>query len=170
MDLMNERNSIIMMIIIGLIALAFPIVPLATQGILLAVIIFLIALVLLLKGLFALSKSKLLGASAIIVAVLCFILCYELLFNTLLVSNIINLIIYLLGILVIIFGLIALISGKFSVFSAVGLSVIIFAFITALGGFLLNNPRILGAVIGIWLIVSAILSLFTDPYKNYIEI
>ena len=170
MELMNERNSAIMMIIIGIIALAFPTVPVATLGILLAVIVFLIAMVLLIKGILSFSDTKILAGSSIILAILCFVFCYELLFNPQLVSDLISILIYLFGLLIIIFGLIALIGGRFTIFSAVGLSIILFGIITVLVGVFLKDPQILGGVIGVWLIISGILSLFTDHNKNYIDV
>jgi len=170
MELTNERNSAILMIIIGIIALAFPTVPVSTMGILMAIIVFIIALVLLIKGALGYSNSKILGIAAIILAILCLVFCYELVFNSQLVSNLISIIIYIFGLLIILSGLIALITKKFAIFSAVGLSIMIFGIITILVGVFLKDPQILGGVIGIWLIISGLLSLFTDHHKNYIEI
>ena len=170
MDLMNERNSAILMIIIGIIALAFPTTPVATLGIILAIIVFLIAIALIIRGAIEFSNTRLLGGASIILGILCLILGYELAFNPPFVANLISVIIYILGLLIIIAGVASLVMGRFTAFSAVGLSTILFGIITILVGFFVNDPRILGGVIGVWLIISGVLSLFTDPNKNYIDV
>lgn len=171
MEFLNEKTTPILMIIMGLIALAFPTVPLTTVGILFAVIVFILALILFIKGSIGLSDNKILGASAIILGIICVLLCYELLTNSSFVSDLLSLLIYLFGLVVIIYGFFTLISGRYYVpFSLVGLSTIIFGIITIIVGVFLNNPQILGAVIGVWLVIAGVLYLFTDNNKNFINV
>lgn len=167
----DDKITAILMIIVGIIALAFPMVSTATIGLLLGFIFLLVAIGLFIKGGMELPISRILGICSIIVAIICLLFSYELIFNPSVVSAFISIIIYIIGAILIVFGIFALITGNFfKPFSAIGISTIIFGLLTIIIGIFIKDPRTLGALIGVWLIISGILSLFSDKEKSYIDV
>ena len=173
MDLsfLNEKTTAVIMIVLGILALAFPMISTGTIGILTGVIVLILAIGLLISGIAELSVSKFMAVLSIIMSLICIVFAHQLIFNPALVSSIIGILVYLLGFILIIIGIIALLSGSyFAPFSIIGLTTIIFGIITILTGVFVRDPSVLGSIIGIWLIVSGLLSLFSDKEKSYIDI
>lgn len=173
MDLsfLNEKTTAAIMIILGIIALIFPMISIKSIGLSSGFIVLLIAVGLLISGLAQISVSKLYGVLSILFSVICIAFAHQLMFNPALVSSLINFIVYLVGFIMIVIGILALFSGSvFKPFSLIGITTIVFGIITIITGIFINDPKILGFIIGIWLIVSGIVSLVADKNKNYIDI
>ncbi len=168
---LNERSTAILMIIIGVIALAFPLISTATIGIIAGGIVLILAIGLLVRGIAEYGYNKMMSIVNIFFAILCLIFAYELIFDPAFVSAIIGVLIYVFGFLLVVLGVIGLISGSgFAPFSLIGLTTLIFGIITIIVGLYIQDPRVLGTIIGIWLIVSGFLSLFTNKDNNIINL
>lgn len=173
MDLsfLNEKTTAIIMVVLGVLALAFPLVSTETVGIILGATVALLAVGLFISGIAEMGVSRVMGAISVVVAIVCVYFAYELIFDPVFLSKFISIVIYIIGFLLIVLGIFALLSGSFfAPFSIIGLTTIIFGVITVLVGVFLRNPSVLGSIIGIWLIVSGLLSLFSDKEKSYIDI
>ncbi len=173
MDLsfLDDKTTAVIMIILGIIALAFPMISTQTIGVLTGIIVLILAIGLLISGIAEISVSRFMAIISIIISLLCMIFSHQLIFNPALVSSIIGIIVYLFGFILILIGIIALLSGSyFAPFSIIGITTILFGIITLLVGVFVRNPSVLGTIIGIWLIVSGLLSLFSDKEKSYIDI
>ncbi|RAP47784.1 MAG: hypothetical protein BZ135_01525 [Methanosphaera sp. rholeuAM6] len=161
----NGKNNAIIMIILGIIALVFPLISTGTIGVLIGAIVLILAISLMINGIFQLSVSRLYGIFSILFGLLCLIFAYQLIFNPAVVSAIIGIIIYLFGILLIIIGIISILGP----FRLIGITTIIFGIITLLVGSSVQDPKVLGTIIGIWLIISGIIALF-DKDNGYIDV
>lgn len=171
LDFLNERNSAILMILLGIIALLFPMISAQSIGLFVGIIVLIIALALLVYGIRTLKINQVYGVIVLIIALLGIVFAQQLFANPVLLLTLISSIVYIVGFLLIILGIIAFVNGSiFAPFSIIGLTTIFFGVITVLVGVFVHNPKVLGTVIGIWLIVSGLLSLFSDTEKNYIDI
>ncbi|WP_455644874.1 DUF308 domain-containing protein [Methanosphaera sp.] len=167
----DENRQGVIMILLGLIALLFPVASIQTIGIITGLLFLIIAVILFISGATEIIVSRSLAFTSIILAVLCIIFSWLLMFNPAVVSTIISIIIYILGILMIIFGVINLITGQFfKPFSMMGLTSMIFGILFIILGIFLRNPVYLGVIVGLWLIISGILSIFGDNDVNYIDV
>lgn len=164
----SQKKSAILMIVIGLIALIFPVIPTATVGIITGVIVFLLAISLVLSGLNQLSSSKVLGIVTILFGVLCFYYGFRLIFIPSTVSNLISILLYIVGFVMIVFGFINLINAVFPVSRIIGIITVIFGILVMVVAAYMNQPTYLGYLIGLWLIISGVISLFED--KGYIDV
>lgn len=171
LSFLNDKTTPVIMIILGILALAFPMISTQTIGVLTGVIVLILAIGLLINGIATIGVSRLMSILSMVMGLLCILFAYQLIFNPALVSSLLGIMVYILGFLLLLIGLIALISGSyFAPFSIIGITTIIFGFITIIAGAVVRNPSVLGTIIGIWMIVSGLLSLFTDKEKSYIDI
>lgn len=164
----SQKKSAILMIVIGLIALIFPIIPTATVGIITGAIVFILAISLVMSGLSHLSTSKVLGIVTILFGVLCFYYGFRLIFIPSTVSTLISILLYIVGFVMIIFGFINLINAVFPVSKIFGIVTLIFGILVIIIAAYMNHPTYLGYIIGLWLLISGIISLFED--KGYIDV
>ena len=164
----SQKKSAILMIVIGLIALIFPIIPTATVGVITGIIVFLLAISLVLSGLGQLSSSKVLGIVTILFGILCFYYGFRLIFIPSTVSNLISILLYIVGFVMIVFGFINLINAVFPVSRIIGIITVIFGVLVMIVAAYMNQPTYLGYLIGLWLIISGVISLFED--KGYIDV
>ncbi|WP_308574434.1 DUF308 domain-containing protein [uncultured Methanosphaera sp.] len=96
---------------------------------------------------------------------------WALLFSPVLVITIFSAIVYLIGIIFIILGIANIItSAFFAPFSLLGLVGILFGIAFIVVGIFIGNVYILAAILGIWLIISGVLSLISDKNETYVEV
>ena len=74
--------------------------------------------------------------------------------------------IYIFGILLIALGIILFFIGPLGI---LGIITLIYGILTIIVGYFINDPRILGTLIGLWLLIFGISSLFLDN-KDYIDV
>lgn len=158
---MNDKNVSVLMIILGLIALLFPIVSTQTIGVFTGLVVGLVAIGLLFTGILTFAATRIFGLLSIVFAFICFLFSYNLMFNPEVVSSLISFIIYIIGFIMIVMGILAVMNASMFVqLKSVGITTLIFGIITLFVGVFMNDPAILGSIIGIWLIVSGLLSFF----------
>jgi len=166
MSFLSEKSSSILMIILGIIAILFPMISTETIGFLSGIIFILIAVAFISSGIAELIITKYFGVIYLIFGILSLIAAYYLIFDPAFVSGLIGLIIYIFGFMLILLGIVGLFMGPFSI---MGVITLIYGLVTLIISYYLNDPRILGTVVGIWLLISGIVSLFTDN-KEYIDV
>ncbi|MBE6486158.1 MAG: hypothetical protein E7Z85_04865 [Methanosphaera stadtmanae] len=166
MSFLSEKSSSILMIILGIIAILFPMISTETIGFLSGIIFILIAVAFISSGIAELIITKYFGVIYLIFGILSLIAAYYLIFDPAFVSGLIGLIIYIFGFMLILLGIVGLFMGPFSI---MGVITLIYGLVTLIISYYMNDPRILGTVVGIWLLISGIVSLFTDN-KEYIDV
>jgi uncharacterized membrane protein HdeD (DUF308 family) len=160
---MEKRKMALLLIILGIIVLAFPLLGVLPFSILTGFGVLLLGIGLILAGYVDIKTSKALGIIEIILGVLAIILGVGFIFNPGLFTFVASLFIYLAGLLLIIVGIAALISkpggSRWN-----GVVALILGLIYILLGYLIKDPFILGILIGLWLIISGVLLLFQKSY------
>lgn len=164
---LSERFGSIIMIILGIVALLFPMISTATIGFISGIVVILLAAGFIVAGISELIITKYFGLIYIIFGILSMIFAYYLIFDPAFVSGMIGFMIYLFGLILIVLGLIWFIIGPLGI---VGIVTLLYGLITIFVGFFVNDPKILGTLIGLWLLIAGIVSLFEDKNKGYIDV
>lgn len=160
---MQRNITAIILIILGIIVLAFPLLGLLPLSIITGFIVLILGLGLLFGGVKEMGENWGLGVLEIILGIIALILGIGFIVNPGLFS-------FVAGLLVWIAGLFLIIAGIIGIFSKAGDSrwngviALIIGIIYVIVGTLIANPVILGVLIGIWLLASGIIMLF--PPKN----
>lgn len=165
---LNQKSSSILMILVGIIILLFPLMSTATLGFLTGAIVLIISLGLLIGGLLQFSTNKISSIITIILGIICLYYSYNLMFIPATVSALIGIILYIIGFVMIAFGIMNIIVSPLRVFKIFGIVTILFGIIVVILGGYLHNPEYLGYIIGLWFICSGLMSLFED--KGYIDV
>lgn len=169
-DYRRKEISSILMIIVGIVLLLCPGFILAV-GYALGAIVLILAAILLIYGISQIGASPITGIVSILVSILGFIFGWALFFSPVLVVAIFSAVVYLVGIIFIIIGIANIItSAFFAPFSLLGLVGIIFGIAFIIAGIFVGNPYILAAILGIWLIITGVLSLASDKNETYIDV
>lgn len=158
---MKKSMISLLAIVLGIIIIAFPMLGIIGAQAIIGVAVLLMGVFLLISGISEIDYSPKKSIFTIIVGIAILILGLLLLFSPEAFVYLAGLTVYLAGILLIIVGLMTLIgnrSGGFAFWSGV-IGVILGIIYIILGSFIGQNPAILGALIGIWLLVTGILRL-----------
>lgn len=156
---MQTKGNAWVYIILGLFVLIFPLLGLIPLSIITGFIVLILGIGLLLGGLTEMGENAGLGILEVVFGVIAFILGLGFIVNPGLFS-------WLLGFLVWIVGLFLVIAGIIDVFTKAGnnrwngVITIIIGLIYIIVGNLISDPRVLGALIGLWLLIVGILMLF----------
>jgi len=135
---MQKMGSAIVLIILGLIVLAFPLLGLVPAAVLTGFLVLILGLGLLFGGIAEMGESAGLGILEIILGIIAFILGIGFIFNSALFS-------FAVAWIVIIAGLVPLIIGILYII---------------LGYLVKTDPLVLGILIGLWLLIMGIMMLF----------
>ena len=157
------RNTFmgLLAIILGLIVIAFPAIGVVAASFIAGFAVIMLAIWFLIAGVAEVHVDRVVGILYAILGIVSLIIGFGLIFNPALFAFIAGLILYLAGIVLILGGIIALLGGlhvRYRVYS--GILGIILGIIYIILGSLAFNPIYLGFLIGIWLIVTGIFSLF----------
>ena len=156
---MQKNVTALILIILGLIVLAVPLLGLLPFSIITGFIVLILGLGLLFGGIMQMGESVGLGLLELILGIIALILGIGFIVDPGLFSFVAGFLVWIVGIFLIIAGLIGVITkAEGSRWS--GIIAIIIGIIYVIVGTLITNPQILGALIGIWLIISGILMLF----------
>ncbi|RAP43625.1 DUF308 domain-containing protein [uncultured Methanosphaera sp.] len=163
--------SALILILLGILSILFPLVSTMTIGIISGFMFLMVALMLFTIAAGQMVFNKAVGILSILLAIISIIFSWLLLFNPAVISVIASYMIYILGFIMIISGISHLIATwEFKPLRIMGILDVIFGIIYILVGVLVNDPRNMGLVIGIWLILMGILSCFTLTRQEYIDI
>ena len=161
----------LILILLGIIAVAFPLASTMTVGVITGFSFIMIALFLIISGANTFSYNKGLSILSIILAILSIILGWMIIFNPFAMSAYASFITYLAGFIMIFNGISLLAAGSnFRHLLYMGILNIIMGILFIILAFYVLNPLYLGLVIGIWLIMAGILELFKPEYEEYIDV
>ena len=157
---MQKTGTALVLIILGLIVLAFPLLGLVSASILYGFLILLMGIGLIIAGLYETEENAGLGIAELILGILAFILGIACMVNPDLFSWIVGFLVWIIGLLLVIAGLLGVIlkTGGSRWNGVVG---ILIGLIFMAAAQYLANPAILGILIGVWLIFRGIMLLAT---------
>ena len=163
---MHKQTTIsIIAIILGIIIIAFPMLGVIAASDILGLSVLLLAIFLLANGVSEVEYNTTRGLINTILGILMLIISLGLIFNPSIFAFLTALTIYLAGIFLIIIGLIIIVGNRDNKYGFwMGILGIVLGVIYIILGTYINNPLILGSLIGIWLLVTGILNLLDNGY------
>ncbi|MDD2643054.1 MAG: DUF308 domain-containing protein [Methanobacteriaceae archaeon] len=157
---MKKESISIIAIILGVIIIAFPMLGVIGASSILGLSILLMSIFLLVTGVSEIDYSKTKCILYLIIGIVMLVLSLGLIFNPSLFAFLAALTIYLAGLFLIVIGLIILITSRETRYGFwIGIIGIILGVIYIIVGTYIQDPTVLGALIGIWLILAGILNL-----------
>ena len=157
-----QKNAIaLILIIIGLIVIAFPIIGLVPVAILSGFLVSLLGIGLILSGITEIKEGPALGISLLILGIISFILGIGFIFSPQLFTWIVSLIIWIIGLILIIEGIVRIIS-KTGINQCGIKDIILGILILLVGIFLAAYTWLLGVIIGLWMITTGLRMLMKD--------
>lgn len=163
---MHKQTTIsIIAIILGILIIAFPMLGVIAASDILGLSVLLLAIFLLANGVSEVEYNTTRGLINTILGILMLIISLGLIFNPSIFAFLTALTIYLAGIFLIIIGLIIIVGNRDSKYGFwMGILGIVLGVIYIILGTYINNPLILGSLIGIWLLVTGVLNLLDNGY------
>ena len=163
---MHKQTTLsIIAIILGIITIAFPMLGVIGAADILGLSVLLLAIFLLANGVSEVEYNTTRGLINTILGLIMLIISLGLIFNPSIFAFLTALTIYLAGIFLIIIGLIIIVGNRDNKYGFwMGILGILLGVIYIIIGTYINNPLILGSLIGIWLIVTGILNLLDNGY------
>lgn len=157
---MKNKFISILAIIFGLLIIIFPIMGLIEVSALIGLSILLISIYLLVVGVAIIDYNKSGAILDLVLGVLLLLLSICLIFNIAIIGFLAQITFYLAGILLIIVGVVSLINNRQSRYGFyIGIAGVVLGLLYIVIGSYVANPIILGALIGIWLVISGVLNL-----------
>ncbi|MBO7444655.1 MAG: DUF308 domain-containing protein, partial [Methanobrevibacter sp.] len=158
---MHKQTTLsIIAIILGIITIAFPMLGVIGAADILGLSVLLLAIFLLANGVSEVEYNTTRGLINTILGLIMLIISLGLIFNPSIFAFLTALTIYLAGIFLIIIGLIIIVGNRDNKYGFwMGILGILLGVIYIIIGTYINNPLILGSLIGIWLVITGILNL-----------
>ena len=156
---MEKTGNAIILIVLGLIVLAFPLLGVIPFSVLTGVAVLFLGLGLLFMGAAAMGESAVMGIAELILGFLALILGLGFVFNPALFSFVAALFVFIAGIFLIIAGIIA-IASKTLGNRWTGLVALVLGIIYIIVAAFIKDPLYLGILIGLWLLITGIIMLF----------
>lgn len=156
---MQKKQGALILILIGMIVLAFPIIGLFPFSLITGLIISIIGISLLLGGIVEIGESSGLGISGIILGIIALILGIGFIINPALFSFVASLLVFIAGFILLGVGIVT-ITGKFGGDKSSGVVSLILGIIYLIIATLVSDPAILGTLIGLWILITGFLMLF----------
>ncbi len=163
---MHKQTTLsIIAIILGIITIAFPMLGVIAAADILGLSVLLLAIFLLANGVSEVEYNTTRGLINTILGLIMLVISLGLIFNPSIFAFLTALTIYLAGIFLIIIGLIIIVGNRDNKYGFwMGILGILLGVIYIIIGTYINNPLILGSLIGIWLVVTGVLNLLNDGY------
>ena len=163
---MHKQTTLsIIAIILGIITIAFPMLGVIGAADILGLSVLLLAIFLLANGVSEVEYNTTRGLINTILGLIMLVISLGLIFNPSIFVFLTAITIYLAGIFLILIGLIIIVGNRDNKYGFwMGILGILLGVIYIIIGTYINNPLILGSLIGIWLIVTGILNLLNDDY------
>lgn len=163
---MHKQSTLsIIAIILGVITIAFPMLGIIGAADILGLSVLLLAIFLLANGVSEVEYNTTRGLINTILGLIMLIISLGLIFNPSIFAFLTALTIYLAGIFLILIGLIIIVGNRDNKYGFwMGILGILLGVIYIIIGTYINNPLILGSLIGIWLLVTGVLNLLNDGY------
>jgi len=148
----------IILIILGLVVLAFPLMGLIAVSALSGFLVLLLGIGLLLAGVSEMGESAALGLVEIILGIIALILGIGFIFNPALFSWVVGFIIWIIGLFLVIAGIVGIFT-KSGGSRWNGVIALVIGILYIIVGLFVANPVILGILIGLWLLITGIMML-----------
>ena len=156
---MEKMGNAIILIVLGLIVLAFPLLGVIPFSVLTGVAVLFLGLGLLFIGAGSMGESAVMGIVELILGFLALILGLGFVFNPALFSFVAALFVFIAGIFLIIAGIVA-IASKTLGNRWTGLVSLVLGIIYIIVAAFIKDPLYLGILIGLWLLITGIIMLF----------
>ena len=163
--MLKQTTISIIAIILGILIIAFPMLGVIAASDILGLSVLLLAIFLLANGVSEVEYNTTRGLINTILGIIMLIRSLGLIFNPSIFAFLTALTIYLAGIFLIIIGLIIIVGNRDNKYGFwMGILGIVLGVIYIILGTYINNPLILGSLIGIWLLVTGVLNLLDNGY------
>jgi membrane protein HdeD len=156
---MEKNGTALILIVLGLIVLAFPLLGIIPLSLVTGFIVLFLGLGLIFAGLMDMGESASAGIVQIILGIIALILGIGFIFNPGLFSWLIGFIVWISGLFLIIAGIIGILT-KAGDSRWNGVIALVIGILYIVVGTFITNPVILGALIGLWLIITGAVMLF----------
>ncbi|MGL4669705.1 MAG: DUF308 domain-containing protein [Methanobacteriaceae archaeon] len=157
---MKSSVMSIIAIVLGIIIVAFPLLGALAASTIIGLSILLLAIWLLISGVSGIEYDTFQSVISIVIGIIALILSLGILFIPSLFAFLASITLYLAGILLIIIGLVTIIGNRDNKFGFwPGVAGIVLGVIYFIVGTYIKDPLILGALIGIWLIITGVFQL-----------
>lgn len=155
---MQKIASALILIVLGLIVLAFPLLGLIPLSLISGFIVLILGIGLLLGGIAEMGENASMGILEVILGIIALVLGIGFIVNPGLFSWLVGFIVWIVGLFLIIAGIIGVLS-KTGGSRWNGIIAIIIGIIYLIVGNLIADPVILGVLIGLWLLTTGIVML-----------
>ena len=160
---MKTKFISLLAVIFGLIIIIFPIMGLIGVGSLIGLSVLLMSIYLFVVGVSIIDYNTSGAILNLIMALILLFLSFGLIFNPMLLGFLTEITMYIAGIMLIVVALVSLINNRNSRYGFyIGIAGIVLGLLYIVIGTYLSNPIILGALIGIWLVISGVLNLLDN--------
>lgn len=157
---MKSKIVSLLAIIFGIMIISFPMIGVISASAITGLAVLFIAIYALMMGISIIDYNKYGAITDLSLGVVLLIISIGLIFNPALFTFLAEITLYLAGIILIIAGVVSLINNRSSKYGFyIGIAGIILGVCYIIIGSYVANPIILGALIGIWLVISGILRL-----------
>ena len=157
---MKSKFISILAIFFGLIIIIFPIMGLIEVGALIGLSLLLISIYSLVVGVSIIDYNKSGAILDLVLGIVLLLLSICLIFNVSIIGFLAQITLYLAGITLIVVGLVSLINNRQSRYGFyIGIAGVVLGLLYIVIGTYVNDPIILGSLIGLWLIISGVLKL-----------
>lgn len=155
---MKTKFVSLLAILLGLIIIAFPIMGVIGVSSLIGLSVLLMSIYLLVVGVSIMDYNTSGAILDLILGMILLLLSIGLIFNPSLLGFLTEITLYLAGIMLIIVGLAALINNRNSRYGFyIGIAGVVLGLLYIIIGTYIENPIVLGTLIGMWLVISGIL-------------
>jgi uncharacterized membrane protein HdeD (DUF308 family) len=160
---MKTKFISLLAVIFGLIIIIFPIMGLIGVGSLIGLSVLLMSIYLFVVGVSIIDYNTSGAILNLIMALILLFVSFGLIFNPMLLGFLTEITMYIAGIMLIVVALVSLINNRNSRYGFyIGIAGIVLGLLYIVIGTYLSNPIILGALIGIWLVISGVLNLLDN--------
>ena len=153
---MQRMGSALVLIILGLIILAFPLLGVIPLAVLTGVAVLFLGIGLLLTGIASMGESVAMGIIELILGILALILGVGFIFNPALFSFVAALFVFIAGIFLVIAGIAGIVT-KAAGNRWTGVTALVLGIIYLIVAVYVANPFYLGILIGLWLLITGII-------------
>lgn len=155
---MQKTGTALVLIILGLVVLAFPVLGLVSAGIIYGFLILLLGIGLVVAGLWEMEENAGLGTVELMLGIIALVLGIGCIFSPDLFSWVVGFLTWIIGLLLVIAGIVGVITkaggSRWNGVAGIVIGLLFMAF-----GQFLAIPAVLGVLIGAWLLIKGILML-----------
>lgn len=155
---MQKTGYAIVLIILGLIVMAFPLLGVIPAAVLTGFVVLIFGLGLLLSGISEMDTSMGVGLIELILGIIALVLGIGIIVNPALFAFIAGLIVFIVGLFLLIAGIMIVFTSDNNDWN--GYVAIIIGILYMIVGNFVSNPIYLGILIGLWLLIMGIMMLF----------